>query len=140
MEQGIIKGYDDTTVRPNNSVTRAEFVTMITRLMKYNTDTDCTFDDAKSHWATKNIAACVGAGAINGVGDNKFAPDSSVLYEQAVKITSVCAKAAKGNEVYPDGFLEKAENGGLLNGLSDKTVGNSLKRIDAAMLMYNAIR
>lgn len=140
VEQGIIKGYDDTTVRPNNSVTRAEFVTMITRLMKYNTDTDCTFDDAKSHWATKNIAACVGAGAINGIGNNLFAPDNSVLYEQAVKITSVCAKAAKGNEVYPDGFLEKAENGGLLNGLSDKTVGSSLKRIDAAMLMYNAIR
>ena len=140
VKNGIIKGYDDQTVRPYNTITRAEFVTMITRLMGYETDADCTFADAKAHWATKNIAACVKAGAINGVGDNKFAPDTSVLYEQAVKITSVCAGAAQGNEAYPDGFIQKADKAGLTDGMSDKTADKGLKRIDAAMLMYNAIR
>ena len=60
---GLVNGYDDGTFRPDNTITRAEVVTVINRLLGLKA-TDRTislshieneFDDIKSHWARLNI-------------------------------------------------------------------------------------
>ncbi len=139
VSNGIVTGYDDGTLRPGNTITRAEFATMICRLMGYGADTPCTFNDAALHWGSKYINACVQAGAINGVGDNNFAPDANITFEQAVKIVAVVSGMASGGESYPDGFIKAAKKNGALENLTSAQKGTPLTRIDAAVLMYNAI-
>lgn len=140
---GIISGYEDGSIRPYNNITRAEFASMTARLCGLSSDEPCTFSDAASHWATKTIRACVDAGAISGMGDNKFAPDSNVTYEQAVKIVACVCGCADSYNIealggYPDGYLSAASKEGLLNGLEGLGVGTQMNRINAAVLFYNS--
>jgi len=139
-KNGITTGYEDGTFRPLGEITRAEFATMVCRLMGYEMDGPCAFDDAKSHWGSQYINACVKAGAINGVGNNMFAPDDKITFEQAVKIVSVVSGIADGNEEYPDGFIAKAIEKSMLDNLTATERGKTLSRIDAAVMMYNAVK
>lgn len=142
-QAGVISGYQDGTVKPYNYITRAEFASMTARLFGLSAETECTFSDAHSHWASKYIAACVNNGAISGMADNKYAPDSNVTFEQAVKILTVTAGMADDKELvdamggYPQGYIKIGENNGILNNLSNTGIGEPINRIDVAVLFYN---
>ena len=134
-DSGIITGYDDNSVRPYNTITRAEFAAMVCRLMNYTADENCTFNDAANHWAAKYIKACVDAGAINGIGNNNFAPDSNITIEQALKIITVVCGMASPDAKYPDGFVAAAVSNALTDNITSNVMSSDLKRIDAAMIM-----
>lgn len=140
MGKGVVTGYEDNTIRPDSGVSRAEFAAMICRLMNYNADKMCSFSDAKDHWASKYIMACVEKGAINGVGDNKFAPDDKVTFEQAVKIVTIVSGIANDSDSYPDGFISKGSAGGLFENLTSTVTGKTLSRIDAMVMMSNSAK
>lgn len=134
LQQGIMTGYEDGTLRPMQTITRAEFATMICRMMDYPLQRS-TFTDAADHWASAFIGACAAVGAVNGVGENRFAPEEDITFEQAVKIVTVAAGLASADAPYPSGFLQAAEENGLLEALTSTQEGEALKRIDAAVLM-----
>lgn len=138
LEKRIMNGYEDGTFRPSNTLTRAEFATMVCRMMEYSTDEACTFSDAKDHWASKSIKACVDAGIINGFEGNKFAPDDNITIEQALKIVTLVAEMAEPNATYPDGFIAAAISNGLTNNLTTRIYDSALKRIDAASIIAQA--
>ena len=77
---------------------------------------------------------------MNGVGNNMFAPDDEITFEQAVKIVSVVCGIATGKEEYPQGFINKAEGKNMLINLMSTQTGMVFNRIDAAVLMYNAVK
>ncbi len=62
-KSGLVNGYEDNTFRPDNTITRAEVVTVINRLLGLNVSDrtisvdrlENTFVDIKGHWATNNI-------------------------------------------------------------------------------------
>ena len=138
--RGIITGYEDKTFRPNATITRAEFATMICRMMEYQSDELCSFDDAYDHWASKYINACTLTGAISGVGDNLFAPDENVTIEQAFKIVTVTKGMASANAAYPDGFISAATANGLTDNLTTQNFSSDLTRIDAASIIAQALK
>lgn len=140
MRSGVITGYEDNTFRPDNTVTRAEFATMICRLKGYAANTPCAFSDSVSHWATNYIDACVREGAVNGVGNNNFDPDGTITLPQASKIVTVVEGMALPDAEYPDGFVAAAEANGLYDNMTDTGMESQLKRVDAAMMMYNAVK
>ncbi len=142
---GIINGFEDGTFKPEESVTRAQYA----KIMAYalgNSDIVATkqvfTDVATNHWAAGNIEAMVALGIINGMGDGTFAPESPVLYEQAVKMT-VCALGydlvAKNNGGYPDGYLKVATNRGFIKGISDGVIGQPANRGLVAQLIDNML-
>ena len=137
VDKGIVKGYSDNTFKPDNTITRAEFATMVCRLKGFEETGKCAFKDAQNHWASSFIKACSDRGMINGVGDNNFAPDNKVTLEQALKILTILYGVADENTPYPDGFIAAAKDNGLLSDLTNLTSDAPLKRVDAAMLMYN---
>ena len=62
---GIIKGYDDDMFRPDRSITRAEIVTVIARVIDFGSaEHDSVFRDIDNHWAVSTINAMAEAGII----------------------------------------------------------------------------
>ncbi len=137
--KGIVSGYEDNTFRPSNTITRAEFASMICRAMGYSNSGSCTFDDARDHWATAAIKACTDAGAISGIGENKFAPDENVTLEQAVKIVTSVTNIAPANASYPEGYLSAGYSAGIMENLVSYEHSGDLNRIDAVVLITQAL-
>ncbi len=137
VDNGIMSGYDNEYFGTNNTMTRAEFATVISRMMGYESSGKCAFADAKDHWASGYIKACVDAGAINGIDSNTFAPDSEITFEQAIKILTIVFGYADDRIEYPKGFINIADAIGVTANVSNKSVGSQLKRMDAAMIISN---
>ena len=82
-EKGIVKGMSDTEFGPNVAVTRGMMVTLLYRLSGATTTKVATFDDVnKNAYYSNAIAWAAEMGIVNGVGDNKFAPDTAITREQ----------------------------------------------------------
>lgn len=61
--KGIVAGYPDGLVRPDNIITRSEFSVLVARTMELTASAeevlDIEFTDIKDHWAEKDIEALV---------------------------------------------------------------------------------
>lgn len=86
-EADIIHGYEDGTFRPDNQITRAEFVTMLMQNNDVQTFEELPFSDVSSDlWSADYIYSAYKAGYINGYEDGTFRPDSPITRAEAVKI------------------------------------------------------
>ncbi len=86
VENGILNGYPDHSLRPLNSVSRAEMVTMIARAMKWEIEQgNTTFvDDADiPHWAKGYILEAVQKDLVSGRDGNRFSPSDSATRAEA---------------------------------------------------------
>ena len=82
-EQGYINGFEDGTFRPDATLTRAEFVTIINEMYRYYVESENIFTDVKEDdWFRHAVLTGVQAGYIKGMGDGRFAPNSPVTREQ----------------------------------------------------------
>ncbi|QGQ99813.1 hypothetical protein EHS13_35590 [Paenibacillus psychroresistens] len=82
---GIISGYGDGSFKPNQTISRAEIVTMISKVMTIKASTSGKqFSDVKGNWAQNAINAAADAGIISGTGNGKFDPNANATKEQSV--------------------------------------------------------
>lgn len=83
-EEGIIGGYPDGTFRPNDSLTRAQAVTMIARALEWDTSIKRTnFSDVSSdYYAAGAISYASSHEIINGFPDGTFRPNQSITRAQ----------------------------------------------------------
>ena len=88
MDYGIINGYEDGTIRPNNKITRAEMTAMLDRVMDYQTKADNTFSDLQDTWYTDVILKANAAGVISGYPDGTVKPDATITRQEAVAMFS----------------------------------------------------
>ena len=89
IDLGIIKGYPDKTIRPDNNVTRAEFVTIMVKslnLEPYFPEKPTFPDVPKSHWAYGFIERSVKEGLVKGYPDGTFKPNRNVLKAEAITV------------------------------------------------------
>ncbi|WP_138756597.1 S-layer homology domain-containing protein, partial [Paenibacillus sinopodophylli] len=93
VSEGIVNGYRDGTFKPNQTVTRAEFVVMLMNALGAQGEgTTLTFTDKSKigAWAQTAVAQAVQAGLITGFADGSFHPDSEITRaEVAVMIGRV---------------------------------------------------
>jgi uncharacterized protein YjdB len=83
---GIISGYSDGTFRPGLEITRAEMVTILSRLTSFLPPKENRFSDVASNWASEQINAFASAGIINGKGDDTFAPDANATRAESISV------------------------------------------------------
>ena len=142
---GVVYGYEDGTLRPENNITRMEFVTMALRLMGYyNLDdsyaVNSAFSDVKPDlWGAKNIGFACQIGIIDGHGEGIFAPEEQVTVNQVLKVL-VCIlgyKSAAEELGYPTGYLKVATQLSLIGNVSVGEI--SATRDNVAQLMANAL-
>lgn len=85
VELDVLSGYGDNTFRPNNAVTRAEFVTAVCKCFDLTDGADSGFSDV-SGWASGYINAAVERGWIVGMGDGTFQPNANLTRAQVTPI------------------------------------------------------
>lgn len=89
VDKGDISGYPDGTFRPNNMITRAEFVVLVNNAMGYTKSGYAYFSDVPSHYWGKNaIQTGVVAGYISGDGNGIFRPNDPVTRQEAAAMIS----------------------------------------------------
>lgn len=81
----VIEGYADGTFKPNSFITRAEFVTMLSRFEGIKSK-DNSFNDTKDHWASDSINAVKEMDLVKGYSNGEFRPDSYITREEVVTI------------------------------------------------------
>ena len=136
-------GYGDKTFKPENYVTRAEFVTMLIKILMKpefsEKNLDQIFMDVPvSSWASRYITLAYGKGLVNGYGDGIFDPESTVKYEEMIKITVSYLLGGRIYGIsYPDGFIDIAKDLGIAE--LKLEIGENAERWQVAALLYNAI-
>ena len=90
VELDVLSGYEDGTFRPNNAVTRAEFVTAVCKCFDNLSTGSAGFSDVSGHWAEGFINQAVAEDWISGFPDGTFRPDESI---QRCQVTAILNNA-----------------------------------------------
>lgn len=93
--KGILLGYEDNTLRPNNPVKRSEFLKMLTIALKADTKgfgKPCFKDVVGTEWFAPYVCFAKDAGWVNGYGDGKILPDNQISLAEALKIIVTAEK------------------------------------------------
>lgn len=142
---GILKGYEDGTLRLQNKIKRSEFITLVVNLMGYNNDTEIdnikvNFTDIdKKHWAFNNIKLALKYDIVAGYPDNTIAPNNDVTYAEAVAVVirSLGYESTLKGE-WPDNVVNKASELKLSTNL-DLEPNHKLTRGEMSVIVYNAL-
>ena len=105
----LAAGYEDSTFRPENSITRAEFCTLLANAMDLPGDgTALPFSDTPADaWYAGYVSAMASRGFITGYEDGTFRPNNTITNQEAMVILSSAA-AWLNMKVYdlPDELIE----------------------------------
>ena len=127
-----LNGYPNGEFRPGQNITRAEAAQMFYNLLlDQDVEVTASFDDVASDvWYAKAVNTLATLGMINGVGDNRYAPDRAITRAEFTAIAMRFAKLPTGGE---DTFSDVSANDwfydvvvgaiqyGWINGYSDGT-------------------
>jgi hypothetical protein len=141
----VMRGDENGNLNLDNNVTRAEFTTMVIRMLGYdkavNTgNTKMLFTDiAANHWAYNYIKIAVDKGLITGYTDNTVKPNNNVTFTEARAIlVRALGYDSTMSGKWPDNVINKSEEIGL-NKFLDLHKDKELSRGEAAGLIYNSL-
>ena len=114
---GIVNGYPDGTFRPSNSVTRAQYITMLYNMFGKPDVSGLTLDfkdkNSISGSYLNAVKWGVALGIINGYDDNTFRPDQEITRAQMAAFSyrlmaRIAGEEAPDNYKKPCGFKDEA--------------------------------
>lgn len=87
-QNGMLAGYEDGTIRPEQPITRAEFTALVNRVTGYNAvDKEIAFTDVSANdWYASEVAIGVNAAYIGGYPDNTFRPNGNLTRAEAASM------------------------------------------------------
>jgi uncharacterized repeat protein (TIGR02059 family) len=129
---GVIGGYPDGSFRPDNHISRAEFVTMLVKSYQWETAGSKTFADTANHWARDFIAVAYARQIAKGYNDTRFGPDDYITREQMAVMLAQAAELRNvtGTRTFSDQerispwareAVAAASSKGIINGYPDKS-------------------
>lgn len=91
VDQGAVNGYPDGTFKPNGTISRAAFITVLAKALDLTPNQSNYFEDTGKHWAKTYISAAVDAGIINMkdyslVEGYQFDPNVDITREEMAQI------------------------------------------------------
>ncbi|GAA0866046.1 S-layer homology domain-containing protein [Paraclostridium tenue] len=87
IQNSYANGYEDNTFRPDNQITRAEFVKLVNKYFGFEDKGISNFKDInQKNWYYNDVCIAIKAGYINGYEDNTFRPNNLITREEAAKI------------------------------------------------------
>jgi hypothetical protein len=129
---GAVKGYPEGTFKPDNTISRAEFATILVKAFKLEARAGKVFNDTADHWAKDFIAAAAAEGIVTGYSDTSFGPDDSITREQMAVMIAKAAELtdASAGKDFADGgqisdwakeAVARAGGEGIISGYPDNT-------------------
>jgi uncharacterized repeat protein (TIGR02059 family) len=129
---GVIDGYPDGSFRPDNHISRAEFVTMLVKSYQWETAGSKTFADTAEHWARDYIAVAYARQIAKGYNDTRFGPDDYITREQMAVMVAQAAELRNvtGTRTFSDQekispwareAVAAASSKGIINGYPDRS-------------------
>lgn len=87
VNSGYVNGYGDGTFRPDNSITRVEFIKIVNKFFGFTNKQKVNFKDVSQiDWFYNDVCIAKEAGYINGYGDGTFKPNQPITREEVAKI------------------------------------------------------
>ncbi|MGB3366369.1 MAG: S-layer homology domain-containing protein [Acidaminobacteraceae bacterium] len=84
--KNMISGYPDGTIKATKAITRAEFITLVSRFTELTSGQRSFTDLSSSHWAYKYIVSAAEKGWLVGYPDGSFKANDNITRAEAVKI------------------------------------------------------
>ena len=151
-DRGAIQGFEDGSFRPDEIVTREEFVKMLTVYLNLDTDgAQCSFTDVpQDSWSYRYIAAAQQMGIVSGVSPDRFGAQEPITRQDVAVILSRAAKELPQKREF-DGFADvdqiadyalesvlRLYEAGLIDGVGDGSFHPEeyTTRAQAAKLIY----
>ena len=105
----IVAGAGDGYFRPNNTITRAEFVQMVVKAFGFGMKGDAAnFTDVQNaDWFSKAVQIAYTNGVVNGTSDTTFSPNANITRQDMMVILTNAAEAigknlTAGNAAFAD--------------------------------------
>lgn len=104
LEKGWLKGYADGSVRPDQAITRAEFITLINGFAGLTAESKVKADFSdlpKTDWAYEEISKALDAGIIKGYGGTIRPGDPVMRQEAAIMVSRLLYYETGARRYYP---------------------------------------
>ena len=154
VDWGFMRGDINGNLRPNDPITRAEFVTIVNRAFGYHVMGKAPFTDVKdADWYAQDVSIAYTENYITGTTATTFSPKGKLTREQAVVILArnLRLQAYPGEDTsfsdsrdlqeWSRGLVEQAVRHHLVSGYPDGTFRpkRAITRGEAAVLLVNAV-
>lgn len=97
-KKGLSTGYQDGTFKPDNTITRAEFVALVNRSFQFTETVEFNFPDVQvTDWCYQEVAKARAAEYINGFGDGTFKPNQQITRQEAAAMLARLLKLDTSN-------------------------------------------
>lgn len=152
LSLGAVTGYPDGSFNPDNSITRAEFATILVKAFNLTPRNGKSFADTAEHWAKDYITTAASYEIVSGYNTNTFGPDDLITREQMAVMIVKAAKLTVVNEettfadsadisAWARDAVVTAVKNDIIKGYPDNTFkpkGNAT-RAEAVTVIINAI-
>ncbi|MCX7711164.1 MAG: Ig-like domain-containing protein [Clostridia bacterium] len=111
LNEGIASGYPDGSFKPDNSVTRAEFVKLINKIFKFRKTTEFKFNDVSQlEWFSNDFSCAVAENYIKGYDDGSIKPNNNITRQEAsVMLARILKLDDAANSNLADSFNDAAD-------------------------------
>ena len=155
----MLNGYDDGDFRPNNNITREEFVKIIVSAFGFDGEqSGCDFGDMPDrHWAYEYICTAKARGLINGISGSMFGTGQNITRQDMAVIIYNALNAVGISSDKPDSDIFSDEStvaeyakaavhslkaADIISGYDDGSFRpeNNATRAEAAQMIYNVLK
>jgi peptidoglycan/xylan/chitin deacetylase (PgdA/CDA1 family) len=157
LNSGIIDGYPDQTVRPNNKITRAEISVLISKALGLEgmetSNRKFVDNNGIPTWSREFVNALLENNVINGYDDNTFRADNYVTRNEIAVLllnafgfepaTGIQLQFSDENNIpnWSYGHIVKAKELGIVNGYSDNSyrAKNCVTRAEVFVMLARSL-
>ncbi len=141
---GLYQGYDDGTLGLERPITRAEFATLVVRMIGEEAvskkQVDTVFKDVKAkHWGSGYINTAVKHKLVEGYSDQTFKPEGKITYAEALTMMiRLLGYEATAKGEWPQSHIAVADGLGITKGLGYKA-DHIVNRGDVAVIIKQSL-
>ncbi len=154
VQWGVMTGYTDGNLYPNNAITRAEFVAMVNRAYGHTQAGAIPFQDVSPYaWYADDVGIAYHAGYFSGTSPNDASPNAGLTREQAMvllaqnmRLSQVAGEVTEFSDgkqfsSWSKGYVKAAVGQGLISGYTDGTFRpkNNITRGEMAVILAKAV-
>ncbi|MEQ4486223.1 S-layer homology domain-containing protein, partial [Cohnella silvisoli] len=155
IDKGLIKGFSDGSFKPDKTITRGEFMSLVNRSFGFTETADVKFKDLKpAAWVYQDVRKAVKAGYIHGYSDSTIRYNQVINRQESALIIAGLLNLAN-DTASTSGFSDAAKIASwakgsvgaiaakkLLEGIADKSFNptKELSRAEAVVLLDRALQ